>query len=1011
MKSFFRKMKTQNIILILGILIPFLIIVFCYARYSTELNDILVGGGPIATRLRNNATTFALTSMIIYIILMLFLILLEILQNYEKDCLYNTVLNLRNRYDLVFHVFSDSLWEFDIREDSLVKSNPLRFGPTNNDVVHDYRTKALSSAQLHPEDREAFLQFYDHMISRDDIPLHAELRIRNENNEYYWCRIIGQKIFDQDGNPISVIGSTTDISSEKRAEEARQEMAYQDTLTHLPKYEGCEQQITQYFKQLDYAAICAMYLIDLDDFTKITQQYGRVFGDAVLLDFSARLRKKFRSQDILGRIGYDTFLVFVTDIRSMAEIEACANDLCTMLHELYSSESSSIAIRASVGVSVFPTNGNQFNDLYQHATQALYRAKHLGKDRYYIFDNVLEETSADVPDFRDLYTNTTESLSYAENSLINTGMITNAIEILFNAYDNDMSIQMLLSLIGAYYNLDRLCIWQNNPVTKAVSVTHEWVSNPRYQLREHLQQLTGEDRNRYAYYKNSKNGVYYADSILPDEQTALRDLVFLDSQPHALFQCGISERGNDLGSITATIFDTSHTWSKSEIDSLTLISKLIGSHIARSRSLQHADWITRTDQLTHAYNFNPFLSEITKLHKSHPEQPLAMLYSDVYQFKLLNENHGYQVGDFVLQSLANIFREVCPDGILCRIAGDKFALCIPDTGEEVLAQTAKQLISRARQLRGKAGEDFKLSLAIGIYQMKHNDSSVIALDRANIARKNAQDDNLTKFAFYNDDMQASLLRQKNIEDSMEDSLLRNAFLIYFQPKFNIATNTICGAEALVRWQHPTLGFLPPNMFIPLFESNGFIVDLDYYMFEQVCIYMRDLIRRGKTPFPISVNFSREHFKADGLPEKLKMAVEFYQIPPHLIEIEITESAFGGTDYHFSYILDQLRSLGFRLAMDDFGSGVSSLNLLSSMPFTVLKIDKDFFHSRTTTERERIVISNIIRMASELQMEVICEGVETKEQAQFLLSIGCNMAQGYLYSKPIPKEEFDATYFA
>ena len=214
----------------------------------------------------------------------------------------------------------------------------------------------------------------------------------------------------------------------------------------------------------------------------------------------------------------------------------------------------------------------------------------------------------------------------------------------------------------------------------------------------------------------------------------------------------------------------------------------------------------------------------------------------------------------------------------------------------------------------------------------------------------------------------------------------------------------------MRWQHPTLGFLYPNSFIPLFESNGFIIDLDYYMFEQVCAFIRDQRKLGHKMFPISVNFSREHFKADGLPEKLKAAVEFYNIPPELIEIEITESAFAAVDNHFTSLLERIRSYGFRLAMDDFGSGLSSLNLLCDLPFNVIKIDKDFFHSKTTTNRERIVISSIVEMAHNLNMEVICEGVETVEQADFLNSINCNMAQGYLYSKPISKQEFVEKYF-
>lgn len=1010
MKAFFGKRKNLGILFVIGSLLPFIVLLICYYRYLNQIKDTLGGGGPLTTLMKEQTLVFVFSFLTIYVIFLIGLILIEVLQSYHNEKLKEAFLMLGKRYDIIFHFFADTVWEFDVASDVLHKANCESGILSDSSEIPEFRKYMLNSSVLHTDDHEAFLQFYDDMLSYEDTPLQTELRLRTATGEYVWYRLNGSKVFSKNGNPIYIIGHTTDISLQKQEEKDRQEMANQDHLTRLHQYDGCAQLVEQYFKHLDYAAIAAMFLINLDDFTKINEKYGTVFCDAVLLDLSARLRKRFRSQDVLGRLGSDTFLIFVTDIPSMAEVEDCANELCTMLHEIYSGEGSGVAIRASVGVSVFPTNGNNFEVLYQKAAQALHRAKQLGKDRYYIFDSFLEEMPSETPDYCDL-PEASNHFAYNESSYINTGVVTNAIDILFNAHESDLSVQMLLSLIGAYYNLDRLSIYQNDTAEKTVSITHEWVSNQRYQLKDHLQNLSYEEGDRYAYYKSTKSGVFYADHLLPEEDTPLGNLVFTDHEPQALFQCGISERGEDFGSVTATIFDASHTWTKNEIDSLTLVCKLIGSYIARFRTLQHADWITRTDQLTNSYNFNSFLAEINKYHATHPEQPLAMFYSDVHQFKLLNENYGYATGDFVLKSLAEMFRETCPDGILCRISGDKFALCIPDLGAEELSHIAKLLISRCRQLHGEDGEDFKLSLVIGIYQMKHKDSAIIALDRANIARKNAQHKSFSGYAFFNDNMQASLLLQKNLEDSMEDSLLRNAFLVYFQPKFDIATRSICGAEALVRWQHPSLGFLAPNVFVPLFESNGFIIDLDYYMFEQVCIYMRDLLRRGKTPFPISVNFSGEHFKADGLPEKLKAAVEFYQVPPHLIEIEITESAFVGIDQHLISLLEQLRSYGFRLAMDDFGSGVSSLNLLSSLPFNVLKIDKDFFHSRTTTERERIVISNIVRMASELHIDVICEGVETEDQAQFLLGIGCNRAQGYLYSKPVAKAEFDTTYFS
>ena len=210
-------------------------------------------------------------------------------------------------------------------------------------------------------------------------------------------------------------------------------------------------------------------------------------------------------------------------------------------------------------------------------------------------------------------------------------------------------------------------------------------------------------------------------------------------------------------------------------------------------------------------------------------------------------------------------------------------------------------------------------------------------------------------------------------------------------------------------RHWSAGLVSPASFIPIFEANGFIVNLDYYVLDRVCNRLRELIDQGFSVYPVSVNFSREHFKSDALPERLRQTIQKYQLPPELIEVEITESALASNDRYWLNLLNKIRSYGFGLAMDDFGSGMSSLNLLCDLPFKVLKIDKDFFHTKTTNIRERIVISSIVTMASQLDMDVICEGVETEDQIKFLQSIGCTMAQGYYYDKPLPSDVYEEKY--
>ena len=234
--------------------------------------------------------------------------------------------------------------------------------------------------------------------------------------------------------------------------------------------------------------------------------------------------------------------------------------------------------------------------------------------------------------------------------------------------------------------------------------------------------------------------------------------------------------------------------------------------------------------------------------------------------------------------------------------------------------------------------------------------------------------------------------------------------IYLQPKYDIDKQKVCGAEALVRWNRPGYGLVPPDEFIPIFEENSFIIDIDYYIFDKVCELTRSLLDQGKTPVPISVNFSRLHLNNTKILTKLKENLEKYNLTPEYIEIEITESALADNDSYMYSILNEIHRMGFKLAMDDFGTGLSSLNSLRKLPFDILKLDKDFFQKNHITNREQIVIRNIVRLGKELSMTIVSEGIETIEQINFLKGIKCPIIQGYFFSKPLPHSEFLAKYF-
>lgn len=282
----------------------------------------------------------------------------------------------------------------------------------------------------------------------------------------------------------------------------------------------------------------------------------------------------------------------------------------------------------------------------------------------------------------------------------------------------------------------------------------------------------------------------------------------------------------------------------------------------------------------------------------------------------------------------------------------------------------------------------------------------VAIDRCNIAKKTIKGRHSSAIAFYDGKMHDNALREKDFENVMPTALKEHEFMCYIQPKYGTRSRHIEGGEALIRWNSKEFGFVFPDQFIPIAEKNGFVVELDFFILEEVCRAMRRWIDRGLTPVVISVNQSRLHLNNDDYIWRLREIVDKYGIPYEYIELELTESVFTENADLMLKIMQKLHEIGFKLSIDDFGSGYSSLNMLKDIPADVVKIDREFFNGTVNSQKGRAVISTVVDLAKNLDMQVISEGVETVEQVDFLQDIECHMVQGYYFAKPMPIKEFE-----
>ena len=415
------------------------------------------------------------------------------------------------------------------------------------------------------------------------------------------------------------------------------------------------------------------------------------------------------------------------------------------------------------------------------------------------------------------------------------------------------------------------------------------------------------------------------------------------------------------------------------------------------------------DEVTGSYNMARFNVEITKILKEKSNQKFALVLFDVDKFKLINDLYGYRQGDLVLNHITNVLEENLNKSkgeIFCRLIGDIFLCLINYQEDKDITLRLEKIYKATQNCYAITDINYNIVTHFGIYRITEDLPFYLMLDRASLAKKTAKDHINEKYVFYDDSTLKNVLQDKEIENSMQQALKDEEFKLYFQPKCTFNKDNICSAEVLVRWQNRKRGLLLPNAFIPIFERDGFIIKLDFYVLEKALQTLRAWLDAGLNPCKLSINFSRLHLKDDLSLPKIKILLDLYKVPTNLIELEITETAVMNNTPEARKFVEGLHAMGISVAMDDFGSGFSSLNVLKDLPFDTLKIDKEFLRDFGTNPRTLAILEGIISMSKNMKTCIVAEGVETKEQADFLTSLNCDQAQGFLYYKPMNTEEFE-----
>lgn len=490
------------------------------------------------------------------------------------------------------------------------------------------------------------------------------------------------------------------------------------------------------------------------------------------------------------------------------------------------------------------------------------------------------------------------------------------------------------------------------------------------------------------------DGYEFMDKIKQDKTLSQIPVIILTEK---------SDRGTEKKVLESGAWDFVPKPYDADIIKLRLKNVIARSQVSLLKELNN---VMNYDPLTEIYSKNKFFSASKALLKDNPDKQFAFLRLDIDRFKLINSFFGTAYGDRLLKRVAKRIRDFAKTTECCtfgRIDADVFGIFTPYQGKE---ETVKQIEQAVEDMK-KLSASYNIMIVYGVYVVTDRSLPISFMcDRAALAAKTVKGHYMKSYAFYDDKMRLSIENEQNIINEMSDALENHEFVPYYQPKYDVKTNKPVGAEALAWWIHPTKGFISPGVFIPIFEKNGFISKLDFYIWECVCKQLKEWKDKGVPLFPVSVNVSRVNLYNPNLSKIIIELTKKYDVDPKYFNIEITESVYTDDNVMIDDITSQLRNNGFTILMDDFGSGYSSLNVLKDVQVDMLKMDMMFMFKAKYDGRAETIISSVIRMAKWLNIPVIAEGVDRAEQVEFLKSVGCDYIQGFYYSKPLPAADYE-----
>lgn len=912
------------------------------------------------------------------------------------------------RYKLVEEINQEFPFEYD------VENKTIFIASSSNIMIADrggkdffVSIKALEEI-IFREDYEEFFGMIKRASSEEEHGM-LEYRVNvadvGQEPEYAWHRTIYKSVPGENGEILRILGRTEDVTRERRIQDEMALKLKQDDLTKLLNKSTTKSEVEAFLKK-NVRGTHALMLIDVDNFKGINDTLGHMFGDSVLITIAKKIQDLFRATDIVGRIGGDEFMVFMKHT-DYYQAKLKAESICKNVRQTYHGGSKEeIEVSCSVGVAIIGTIKESYSSLFAKADMAMYQAKEAGKNQYRIAEGTdplwkIRKATRIEPRID----------QYKAGKVQDMDFLSEAFTLLSHAKDVNDSLNILMERIGRQYDLGIVSVLECDRERKELIQTNCWTrENGVLYEPQFVDKFEDWDGFMSGF---DEWGLAYINDCWGDEFVSEKDkAVFRERSMRAIVNCSFSYFELGEGYVSFCDLEKPRVWSNFEKETFLELTRMLSVFVAlrvqREEDQRKIRHLKRRDMLTGLYIEEAFKSNVKeKLASGETGLQYAIVYTDINDFSYINENFGHEAGNEILRKFAKRIRSG-NNKISCRLYSDLFVTLIWGAGkEEIIEIVTRANIEFSNQQR-EVYTACNLRLSTGLYFMDDVEESLdMAIENANIARKSIKGS--TEYCkVYESRMRRQRELEKQILAEFQSDLAESRFQVYIQPKFLLDQMEISGGEALVRLKKRDGKLEAPGVFIPILEKSGYIVELDFYMYEQVLICMSRWKAEGlKLPI-ISVNFSRCHFEKNGIFKRIMELTDKYGVEHQFIEIEITESLFVlGYDLVKTEV-QQLRAAGFRVAIDDFGTGYSSLGMLLDIPADIVKIDRSFLN-RENRQNEEAFLRNMGCLIRSVKEEVIFEGIETEEQREFLVKCGFRYGQGFLFDRPLPVEVFQEKY--